>query len=134
MPNAVLHAILDALCQYWLSQSLLPSPNPAADVVALAQAKGITLPADFVALYQRANGMVLTFPKDHDDNGSNFLSVGKLPFGYGVLLVHIPTYCMRMNSEQRIKETFGMFLCQTDAIHYTLKNFSYSIKYSFDQP
>ncbi|MFD2717116.1 hypothetical protein ACFST9_00215 [Hymenobacter monticola] len=59
MPNAILLATLNALCQQWQRQSLLPALGLATDVVATAQQRGVALPADFATFYQRANGMSL---------------------------------------------------------------------------
>lgn len=78
MPNAILAATLDALQQHWQNQSLLPAPDPTADVVAIAQRNSVTLPADFAAFYQRANGMALTYPNDFDAEGFYFPPVEAL--------------------------------------------------------
>jgi hypothetical protein len=78
MPNAILLATLEALCQHWHGQSLLPTPDPTADVVAAAKRNGVSLPADFAAFYQRANGMALTGLKDFDAAGFYFPPVEAL--------------------------------------------------------
>lgn len=78
MSNAILLATLDALCEHWHRQSLLPTAGPTADAAALAQQHGVTLPADFIAFYRRANGMTVTSTKDTDDEGFYFLPVEAL--------------------------------------------------------
>ena len=50
MSNAIRLATLDALQYHWHHQSLLPAPEPTADVVSLAKRNGGSLPADFAAL------------------------------------------------------------------------------------
>lgn len=88
MSNAILLATLDALQQHWQHQSILPALEPTADVVAIAQRNGVSLPADFAALYQRANGMALTGYQDFDEEGFYFPPVEALRSEPQELLVY----------------------------------------------
>jgi hypothetical protein len=88
MSNAILLATLDALQQHWQHQSLLPALEPTADVVTIAKRKGVWLPADFAALYQRANGMALTGYQNFDKNGFYFPPVEALRAEPQALLVY----------------------------------------------
>lgn len=88
MSNAILLATLDALHQHWRHQSLLPALKPTADVVAIAKRNGVSLPADFSALYQCANGMALTGYRDFDEEGFYFPPVEALRCETQDLLVY----------------------------------------------
>lgn len=107
MPNTILLATLDALCQHWQAQSLLPAPDLTADVVALAKRNGVSLPADFAALYQRANGMALTGYQDFDKEGFYFPPVEALRSEPQELLV-----CSGRGPEgvERVTTTLTMFV------------------------
>ncbi|WP_019948612.1 SMI1/KNR4 family protein [Hymenobacter aerophilus] len=88
MPNAILLATLDQLMQHWQSRSLLPTTRPVNDVEVMARQQGVTLPADFLALYQRSNGMAFTYPNGVESEEFYFLPVEDLRSKQEDLLVY----------------------------------------------
>lgn len=76
----VLLAVLEELEEHWRSQAILAGPDNARNPQAIAQANGVTLPDDFIHLYDCSNGMRLNAElyQDFDKNCFYFLSAEEL--------------------------------------------------------
>ncbi|MBH8570171.1 hypothetical protein KB206_14870 [Microvirga sp. STS02] len=77
MPNSIkiLSATLEVLADFWRDQAILAVPDKSWNPQAVAQANGVTLPDDFVALYTCSNGMNLSLERSQSTDKAGFYSI-----------------------------------------------------------
>ncbi|MFC6221961.1 hypothetical protein ACFP2F_01810 [Hymenobacter artigasi] len=82
MPHSIkiLSATLEVLADYWRDQGIIAVADKSWNLQAVARANGVTLPDDFVHLYNCSNGMRLNAElyQDFDKDYFYFLSAEEL--------------------------------------------------------
>ncbi|RZL08541.1 MAG: hypothetical protein EOO62_15110 [Hymenobacter sp.] len=76
--QGVLSGTVNALGQFWQSQSIPMCPQAVGDVVATAQHRGLVLPPDFIHFYSATNGLNSPSVLGTDSNGFLLLPLEEL--------------------------------------------------------